>query len=308
MGLFRQILFACIALITLASYSNASSVSGIYVQKFDGAIMFMQLIITPDSRVSGRGEFITMFPDGSLKNKSFSLEGDIDGNQISLKPSGILGLRLIFSGTVDGETLRLISDDGQMTLLKSDLDTFAQEKSKLAARGAAIATANKEAKFQAEAKDYLKKLTSEGQSLEDNLAKLPQAESDADKFIAQIKLRRDSIVNQIKILRAKIPLVSAIDGGVIGADIGGLQANLWGLKFEFDNNNRSHVRFGVDAYRKFRTSLENFKSHCDEWVSKYSPTLPPQCRDFQTYQANYKSSAANMNNKFSKASKMFVFD
>lgn len=304
MRLFRQILFACIALITLASYSNASSVSGIYVQKFKNAVVFIQIVVTPDGKVAGRGESVFVLADGKLKKRSFPLEGSIDGNQISLKSNEIFGLGQALSGTVDGETLRLTSDNGQMNLVKSDLDTFAQEKSKLAASGAAIVSANQEAKFQAEAKDYLDKLSSDGKNLEIKISKLSQVESKGENFLMQIRQRRNLIVAQIESLRTKIPLVSAYDGGVMEANIGALMADLGALRSQFD----ADIYKLAAVYDELQTSLKSFKSSCDKWVSKYSPTLPSECNNYQSHLATYQSSRANMRYKFNEAGKMFAFN
>jgi hypothetical protein len=71
MRLFRQILLACIAIITLASYSNASAVSGIYIQKFSNAVMFIQIVVTLDGKISGRSASVFLQPDGKLKNGPF---------------------------------------------------------------------------------------------------------------------------------------------------------------------------------------------------------------------------------------------
>jgi len=163
---------------------------------------------------------------------------------------------------------------------------------------------NKEAKYQAEARDFFDKLQSEGQSIEASLSKLPHTESDADKFIAQTKQRRDSIVNQIKVLIKKLQFVSSNDVGEIESIIRGLESELRGLKSEFD----ASIHFIDIDYGKLQSNLKSFKSRCDQWMAKYLSTLPPQCKNFQTYQTNYKSSAENMNNKFIKASKMFVFN
>lgn len=290
--------------IFLAAFSYANPVSGIYIQEFKNAVVFIQIVATPEGKVSGGGEFVLMLPDGSLKDKSFSLEGSLDGDQITLRFNAIFGLGSTLSGTVDGGALRLVSENGQMILLKSDLDTFAQEKSKLAAIGADIVIANKAAKYQAEARDSFDRLTSEGKSLEVNLSKLPQAESDADKFIKQTKQRRDDIVSKIKLLRAKLQFASSDDVGEVESIIGGLISELGGLKSEFEAN----MHFGAIDYDKLQSRLNNFKSHCDQWMAKYSSTLPLQCKNFQTYVVSYKSSWANMNQKYNEAEKMFVFN
>ena len=304
MRLFKLTLLVFIGLFTFAAFSNASSVSGIYVQKFKNGVVFVQIVVTPDGKVAGRGESVFVLADGKLKKRSFPLEGSIDGNQISLKSNEIFGLGQALSGTVDGETLRLTSDNGQMNLVKSDLDTFAQEKSKLAASGAAIVGANQEAKFQAEAKDYLDKISSDGKNLEIKISKLSQVESKGENFLKQIRQRRNLIVEQIELLRTKIPLVSAYDGGAMEANIGALMAELGALRSQFDAN----IFEWVGVYDELQTSLKSFKSRCDRWVENYSSTLPPRCNSFQTYFASYQSSRANMHNKYNKAAKMFVFN
>ena len=170
------------------------------MQKTNNAILFIQIVKTPDGKVSGRGEVVSVLSEGNVKDESFPLEGSIDDNQISLKSNVFLGWGPTLSGTVDGEMLILVSETGQWKLFKSDLNSFAQEKSKLASTGAAILNANQKAKQKADVEGYVDRLISDGQSLEVNLSKLPQLESEADNFISQTRQKRDKIVRQIKVL------------------------------------------------------------------------------------------------------------
>lgn len=81
----RSIKLAQIALafmILLNSGANSNSVSGVYVQKFADGILFIQIVKSPDGKVSGRVEVVSMQPSGILKDRSYSLDGTIDGNQI----------------------------------------------------------------------------------------------------------------------------------------------------------------------------------------------------------------------------------
>lgn len=304
MWLFKLTLLVFIGLFTFAAFSNASQVSGIYVQKYDGGLLFMQIVITPDGRATGRGEFVMVLSDGKLGDKSFELEGSIDGNQISLKSNVIRGERITFSGTVDGDTLNLITKEGQFNLLRSDLNSFVLEKSKLEASAAAIADANQKAKFEAKSKEYLDKVSSEGRNLEIKISKLSQVESKAENFLKQTRQKRNSIVKQIEILKAKIPFVSAYDGGAMEANIGAMMADMGALRSQFDAN----IFEWVGVYDELQTSLKSFKSSCDKWVTNYSPTLPPRCNSFQTYFASYQSSRANMRYRFKDAEMMFAFN
>jgi hypothetical protein len=72
-------------------------------------------------------------------------------------------------------------------------------------------------------------------------------------------------------------------------------------------------KFGCRAYGAggaggVRVRLKNFKSHCDQWMAKYLSTLPPQCKNFQTYLMSYQSSRKNMKQKYDEAGKMFFFN
>jgi hypothetical protein len=133
-----------IGLVAITAHFNAKSISGIYVQKFSNGLEFIQIVATKDGKVAGRGESVILEVDGKLTDNSFALDGSTDGYQISLKSNLIFGFGFTYSGTADGTSLRLISDDGPLHLFKSDLDTFATEKISLQARGQSIASARQE--------------------------------------------------------------------------------------------------------------------------------------------------------------------
>jgi hypothetical protein len=281
----------------MPSLSIADPASGVYLQQTDNDVLFIQIVKSPDGKVAGRGEAITLLSDGKLKDESFPLEGIIDGNQISLKSNIILGWGPSLSGTVDGESLILLTGSGQLNLHKSDLGNFNKEKLRLQKIGDAIEQTNRKKIDEAAARKYAESILAEDKLLRERSNQLPQLEAQADMFILQTETKRNDIVSQLSDLEAKFRNVTSDDLSDLNYRFDNLKSDMSDLLSEFRNNLNS----GVTNYNEFKVGLDNFNIDCEKWADFHSPSKPNVCVNYQTYLSEYLTSRTTMKKKYDDA-------
>lgn len=286
-----------LAMVILVACSANNSITGVYLGKMRDSMILVQLIATPDGKISGRGEIVSVLTSGEIRNASFPLTGSVDEGQIILKVDLLLGIGKTIGGTFDENTLHLISENSSFDLTRGDLKAFEQEKQKLLQAGKAIVLESQQNKIQLEARDFQQKLESEGKSIEVTISQLPNLERGADILISQTKLKRDSLVSEIKKLIAKLPS----DDGSIEYKVDNLDSDLYDLK----NDLVANMNNGSTKYSSLRSELEDFKAQCEIGTSQYKLALPSQCIDYQQLSDSFVSSRTTMRTKYDDANKMF---
>lgn len=140
-----------IAAIALSACSPAN-VSGSYVAVGEHDAALLQITQTPDQRLTGTLQGISLQPDGTLDRKVVNLTGAVDGESITVTLASN-GLDALFgtrnaSGKVTGDTVDLLMPAGgnaaptHLVVKKQDAASFESAASNLAARGAALQSAH----------------------------------------------------------------------------------------------------------------------------------------------------------------------
>jgi hypothetical protein len=103
----------------------ASGVSGVFVTAKANLVELIQIVQTPDGRLSGRVEDVSLAPNGNVEDKTMSFDGAADGRQI------VLSIRLPFLGvarsataSLDGDMLHLWWQGGSEVLRRADTNQF----------------------------------------------------------------------------------------------------------------------------------------------------------------------------------------
>lgn len=132
-----------VAVTLLLAGCGKPDASGIYVLKSDNDAMLIQLVETPDGKVSGRMQSATIGSDGVVTNSSGNADGSVSGNELILRPTSFWLGGLQASGTFTGSTLTLTGQGGTVTAERSTLEDFdkalARLQSVAADRRAAVA-------------------------------------------------------------------------------------------------------------------------------------------------------------------------
>jgi hypothetical protein len=83
-------------------------ISGSYMAKEGGAVLWLQLVRTPDNRLTGQLATSTLKPDGTVERNSVPVTGAVDGENVTLSGSKLLGLEVFtLSGNLQGNNLTL---------------------------------------------------------------------------------------------------------------------------------------------------------------------------------------------------------
>jgi len=98
--------------------------SGIYVATSDHDATLIQLVQTPDGKVTARLQTATIGADGVVATKSGDADGSVSGNDLILRPASAWFGGLQASGTFTGSALTLTGQGGTVTVKRSTLDAF----------------------------------------------------------------------------------------------------------------------------------------------------------------------------------------
>lgn len=288
----------CIAGLSLAGCSQADPMSGVYMQKRGNSLLMIQIVKTPDGKITGRGEAVSVDEDGSLKDDAFPLEGGADGAQLSLKSNVFLGLGQSFSGNLSGNTLHIVTDAGQADLSRSDLNGFTNAKSGLQGVARATLAANQRAKDDADEKTFLTSLANDGAKIDAGIpANFAVIEEASDRFIAGIQSQHDTIVNNVKKLKAKWFITPSDDKGSVEGDIQSQEGDMQSLQGDYEAK-INDIRQGYDTVE---AGLDRFKSNCQKGTTMSAAPVPAQCAKADTYLSLYAASRARLKAKYENA-------
>jgi hypothetical protein len=94
-------------------------ISGTYLVSDSDSVVWLQLVRTPDSHLTGQLAASVLKPDGRIDRNSISITGAVDGENVTLAGSGLFGLQSgTLSGTLNGDTLTLTGAQAQPIVLK----------------------------------------------------------------------------------------------------------------------------------------------------------------------------------------------
>lgn len=120
--------------------------SGVYIHASDREVTLVQLIQTPDGKLTGRLEETTVGSDGVVNDKSANADGAISGHDLLLRPATAWYGGVQASGTISGAQLTLTGDGYTINAERSTLEDYGKAVAHLRAIGAGdrvrIAAAN----------------------------------------------------------------------------------------------------------------------------------------------------------------------
>lgn len=127
---------AALGLLTALTGCGAKSISGSYIAKSPGTVVWLQLVETPDKHITGQVNTASIDKDGQLVYVTAPVTGAVDGESISLsfKRDALLAATMQLAGTVDGDTLHLRGGQtgDEATLRRAKDVEFAAGKQELA--------------------------------------------------------------------------------------------------------------------------------------------------------------------------------
>lgn len=142
----RPRLFHVLLLLTLLNPvpgDAADSASGTYLATDEGASIMLQLVQTPDGKLSGVCNFSKVNPTtGKVENTSTSVSGSSDGRNLilSIRPVALLAIGTDFAGTLERDRLTLVTQGHDpLVLRRSTLDEYAATTERLRKKSIEVA-------------------------------------------------------------------------------------------------------------------------------------------------------------------------
>lgn len=183
-----------LALSALAVFLMAGchrSVSGSYLAADNSAVVWLEIVRTPDGHLTGQMATNTLRADGSLTQSSAAIAGAADGENVTIQASRLLGLdSFALSGTLNGDVLTLTGVRSvPVTFRRSTTAEFQKKISELNARSKSIIQEKASAQNQLRELETLKGFVAEIDRL---MSRMEQFEAEADRHLSKFPGAEDS--------------------------------------------------------------------------------------------------------------------
>lgn len=105
-----------------ATACGKPSISGQYVYSTDSETGLMQLVETPDKKISGQFDITRLTDKGKIETRQFQVEGATDNSIVTLttKPNTFLDGTIGFTGRVEGNKIRFTSSGSTFLVTKKN--------------------------------------------------------------------------------------------------------------------------------------------------------------------------------------------
>jgi hypothetical protein len=171
-----------LALVLMAGCQR--NISGSYLAGDKSAVVWLQVVRTPDNHLTGQMAANALKPDGTIEQNSASITGAVDGENVTIQGSRFFGLEsFVLSGTLSGNVLTLTGAQSvPLTFMRSTPAEFQAKVAELDARSQSII----QAKAVAEAQQRTFQAKASFVSQIDQLTRrMAQFDSDADVHLGR---------------------------------------------------------------------------------------------------------------------------
>jgi hypothetical protein len=175
------------------------NISGSYLAGDNSAVMWLQVVRTPDNHLTGQLAANALKPDGTVEQNSVSITGAVDGENVTIQGSRFFGLdAFVLSGTLRGTVLTLTGAQSvPLTFTRSTPAEFQTRVAELNARSQSIIQAKADAhtqlrtleaqqRFVAEIDRLIGKMQQFDSQAEIHLARFPGAEKGYEGITARV--------------------------------------------------------------------------------------------------------------------------
>ena len=210
----------------LPALTEAASPSGVYVGASADNVELVQIIQTPDGRIAGRIEDVTLSKDGAIQDNSIVVEGAGDGRQITLSPKSILMSGNVpgASGFLDGNLLDLSWQGGHRILQRADAYAFEAAVSVLRERSVQL-IADRDARNSAAAKAAaIQNLLQSRQALSDGLSRFAEMAARAKVYLSNADERYATLAEAAQHKHTKQRIFASTSGFGVDAMSAGTDA------------------------------------------------------------------------------------
>ena len=129
--------------LSLAGCSKPTA-TGAYSKTTASTALLIDLVETEQGKLSGRMELVTLLADGSVQDRTATIEGQADGSHLSLtiKPEEFLAQSATISAERDGDELHISGKEMDGSVARQPLKTFEDGVKAIRAKSADMIAAN----------------------------------------------------------------------------------------------------------------------------------------------------------------------
>lgn len=176
-------------------------ISGTYVASDNSGVVSVQLVRTPDNHLTGQFTLAQLKPDGNVDRKSVTVNGAVDGENVSLTSAGVLGFQSItLAGTLKDGTLTLSGPEALPIVLKrSSLNDYQAQMAVLDSHSRQLLAAKAAAMSRDRAERDQREFVAEINRLVNDMQNFEQrADTDIEKKIPATERRYESITAKVR--------------------------------------------------------------------------------------------------------------
>jgi hypothetical protein len=174
--------FGTLVLVLMTGCHN--NISGSYLAGDKSAVVWLQIVRTPDNHLTGQMAANILKPDGTIEQNSASITGAVDGENVTIQGSRFFGLEsFVLSGMLSGNVLTLTgAQSTPLTFTRSTSDEFQARIAELNARSQSIIQAKAAAQTQLKTLETQRRFVAEIDSL---IGRMERFVSEADDHSAR---------------------------------------------------------------------------------------------------------------------------
>src|SRR5579859_7214861 len=160
------------------------NISGSYLAGDNSAVLWLQIVRTPDNQLTGQLAANVLKQDGTIEQNSVAVSGAVDGENVTIQGSRFFGLEsFVLSGTLSGDVLTLTGAQSvPLTFTRSTSSEFQARVSELNARSQSVIHAKAAAQSQLRTLEAQRRFVSEVDNL---IGRMQQFDSQADVHLGR---------------------------------------------------------------------------------------------------------------------------
>jgi len=176
------VMLACASLSLVTGCQR--NISGSYLASDNSAVLWLQVVRTPDNHLTGQLAANVLKQDGSVEQNSVPISGAVDGENVTVQGSRFFGLEsFVLSGTLRGNVLTLTGAQSvPLTFTRSTSSEFQAKVSELNTRSQSIIRAKAAAQSQLRNLEAQRRFVSEVDQL---IGRMQQFDSQADVHLGR---------------------------------------------------------------------------------------------------------------------------
>jgi hypothetical protein len=187
-SLLKELGLRLICLAALLMTGCHREVSGAYMAKFPNAVVWLQLVKTPDNHLTGQFVGLTLEADGKIDEKNANVAGAVDGETMILSTAGIFGVQGgTLSGNLNGNKLTLTGPQlAPVVLNRANLNEYQREVNALSVKSRHIFATKANVELLNKIDSTITQMQEFDAQVDLNLSKLLGAEEHLHAITAQI--------------------------------------------------------------------------------------------------------------------------